>query len=176
MSPIVLLAGNCWLADCWNGTLHFIPNCCFLDLGVPFWVGWVTILVIQGCTGTPNRHLEVQASIFIDFRVHFWACWDLFWRQVWVFSMIWGAKLASSFQVHLFEDMGVVRMPESNGWMCWNQSKNCCFLMIWLFPLIHTIGVPRGGFRCHFESFGGLGGNLYGFMLLWIASYGFIWF
>ena len=29
------------------------------------------ILVIQGSTGTPNRHLEVQVSIFVDFRFHF---------------------------------------------------------------------------------------------------------
>jgi len=29
------------------------------------------ILVIQGCTGTPNGCLEAQNSIFIDFRIHF---------------------------------------------------------------------------------------------------------
>ena len=34
-------------------------------------VSWVIILVVQGARGTPNGHLEVQLSIFIDFRVHF---------------------------------------------------------------------------------------------------------
>jgi len=33
-------------------------------------VSRVTILVIQGSTGTPNRHLEVQVPILIDFRMH----------------------------------------------------------------------------------------------------------
>ena len=30
---------------------------------------WMIILVIQGFTWTPNRHLEAQISIFIDFVV-----------------------------------------------------------------------------------------------------------
>ena len=50
----------------------------FLYPKLSFWrprgsilVSWGTIVVIQGSTGTPNRHLEVQVSIFSDFRMHF---------------------------------------------------------------------------------------------------------
>jgi hypothetical protein len=54
-------------------------NCHFGDLEAPFWVPWVTILVIQGSTGTPNRHIGVQVSIFIDFRVILGVSWNPFW-------------------------------------------------------------------------------------------------
>ena len=44
-----------------------------------------------------------------------------------VLSVICGAKLAGSSQVPLFEDPLVEMLPECDGCMCFNQSKNCCF-------------------------------------------------
>ena len=58
--------------------------------------------MIQGFTGTPNRHLEVQVSIFIDFREHLGASWDPLWRHVCDFSMVLDAKMGDGSQVHVF--------------------------------------------------------------------------
>jgi len=40
----------------------------FGDLEASFWVPGVTILAIQRANGPPNRHLEVQVCIFVNFR------------------------------------------------------------------------------------------------------------
>ena len=84
-------------------------------------------MVIQGSTGTPNRHLEVQVSIFSDFRMHFGVSWDSLWRPFCDFSLIWGAKVGNSFRVHVFDDPGMEMMPECTGCMCLNHGKNCGF-------------------------------------------------
>ena len=55
-----------------------------------------------------------------------WGCsWDLLWRPFCDFSVIWDAKMGGSFQVHVFSDPGMEMMLESDGWMCYNHSKNC---------------------------------------------------
>ena len=79
---------------------------------------WDTILVILGSKGSPNRHLEVQVCIFIDFKVILGGSWDQLWRNFRYFSVICGAKLAGSSQVLLFEAPGVEMQPECNGCMC----------------------------------------------------------
>jgi len=70
-----------------------------------------------GVTGTPNRHLEVQVSIFINFRVYFRVSWDSLWVHVCDFSVIWGANIGDSFQVHVFGDPGIEMMPARMQWL-----------------------------------------------------------
>ena len=84
----------------------------------PVWYPEVTILVIQGSTGTPNRHLEVQVSIFIDFLMDFGSLLGPTLRCFGDFSVIWVAKVGDSFQVHVFDDPGVEMLPECGGRMC----------------------------------------------------------
>ena len=110
----------------------------------------MTILVIQGATGTPSRHLEVQLYIFIDFGSHSGSLLGPTLVCVCVFSVILGTKLGDSFQVHVFSDPGMEMMPECSGCMWLNQSKNCGFREIPFVPLIHEFGVLREGFWCHF--------------------------
>ena len=102
-------------------------------------------MVIQGATGTPSRHLEVQLYIFIDFGSHSWSL--AFFCG---FSVILGSKMGDSFQVHVFSDPGMEMMPECSGCMCLNHNKKRGFREIPLVQLIHEFGVPREGFRCHF--------------------------
>ena len=102
----------------------------------------LTILVIQGSKGTPTRHLEVQESIFIDFRVDFGSLLGVNLETFCDFSMIWGGKVGDCFQFHVFGDPGMEMMPECNGCMCYIHSKNKCFREISLFPLIHEFGAP----------------------------------
>jgi len=83
--------------------------------------------VIQGSTGTHNRHLEVQVSIFIDFSVIWGASWDTLWIPFCDLSVIWGAKVGDGFQVHVFDDPEVERPPVSSGCMCYNHGKNSGF-------------------------------------------------
>ena len=68
-------------------------------------MSWVIILVVQGARGTPNRHLEVQVFIFIDFRVHFGSLLGPTLDTFCDFSMILGAKVGDSFQVSFFDDL-----------------------------------------------------------------------
>ena len=68
---------------------------------------WDTILVILGSRGTPNRQLEVQVSIFIDFKVILGVSWGPLWAPFCDLSVILGAKMGDSFQVHVFGDPGM---------------------------------------------------------------------
>ena len=67
---------------------------------------WFHILLIQGSTGTPNRHLEVQLSIFIDFRIHFGGLLGPTLAPFCCFSVILDTKMGDSLQVHVFGDPG----------------------------------------------------------------------
>ena len=116
----------------------------FLYLKLSFWrpwgsiLGtWDTILVILGSRGTPNGHTEAQRSSFIDFRVDLGSLLGPTLDTFLWFSVILGGKMGDSFQVHVFNDLGRKMMPECNGCMCYNHSKNCVFWMISLFPLFH---------------------------------------
>ena len=97
----------------------------------------MTFLVIQGSTGTPNRHLEVQLLIFIDFRLHFGSLLGPTLGTFCYFSMFLGAEVGGSFQVHVSGDPGMELIPECSGCMCLNATKNSGFLVVSLFPLIH---------------------------------------
>ena len=113
--------------------------------------------MIQGDTGTPSRHLEVQLYIFIDFRVNLRSLLGGLWRTFCVFSVIWGAKVADSFHVHLFDDVGVDILPECSGCMCLKHNKNCGFREIPLFQVFINL-VSRGEvLGVILESVGGLG-------------------
>ena len=83
--------------------------------------------MIQGSTGTPNRHIEVQVSIFIDFRVPLGSLLEPTLGTFSDFSMILGAKMGVSFQVYVFGDPGIEMMPECKGCMCLNHFKTCGF-------------------------------------------------
>ena len=63
--------------------------------------------MIQGSTGTPNRHLEVQVFIFIDFTLYLGVSWDPLWTHFRDLSVIWGGKVGDSFQVYVFDDPGL---------------------------------------------------------------------
>ena len=91
---------TCWLVSCWSMSFC-IPNC-FGDLEAPFWLPWVTILVIQGSTVTPSRHLEVQASIVIDFNVIWEYTGTQFGHLSVIFVVIWDATMGGSFQVRVW--------------------------------------------------------------------------
>ena len=71
--------------------------------------------------------------------------------------------MADSLQVHLFDDPSVEILPESNGCMCLNHSKNIGFREVPLFPLIHNFCVSREGLGVIFDCFGDLGGTFYDF-------------
>ena len=81
-------------------------------------------LVIQGSTGSPNRHLEVQVSIFIGFRMHLGSLLGATLENVLSFCVIWGAQVRDSFQVHLCDDLGVEMLSESGGCMCLSHNEN----------------------------------------------------
>jgi len=76
-------------------------------------------------------------SIFIDFRVIFGLSWDPLWAHFCDFSVIWGAKMGDSFQVHVFGDPGMEMTPECSVCMCYIHSKNYGFREMSLFPLFH---------------------------------------
>ena len=84
-------------------------------------------MVIQGSTGTPSRHLEVQLFILIDFRMHYGSLLGPTLRTFCDFSMILGAKVGDSFQDHVFGDPGMEMIPECNGCMCLTHNKNFGF-------------------------------------------------
>ena len=83
--------------------------------------------MIQGSRGTPNGHIGVKESIFIDFRVHLGSLLGVILETFLRFVYDLGAKVGDSFQVHVFDDPEVEMMLESGGCMCYNHSKNCGF-------------------------------------------------
>ncbi len=62
--------------------------------------------MIQGSTGTPSRHLEVELFMLIDVRVRYGSLLGHTLRTFCDFSMIWGAKEGDSFQDHVFGALG----------------------------------------------------------------------
>jgi len=90
-----------------------------------------------GVQGSPNRHLEVHLCIFIDFGVILGVSWDPLWAPFSDYSVIGGAKMGDSFQVHVFGDPGMEMMPECSVCMCYIHSKNNGFRCISLFPFLH---------------------------------------
>ena len=83
--------------------------------------------MIQGSKGSPNRHLEVQVCIFIDFRVHLGSLLGVIFGGFLRFVYDLGARLGDSFQVRVFDDPEGEMLPESGGCMCYNHNKNCGF-------------------------------------------------
>ena len=79
--------------------------------------------MILGSKGSPNRHLEVQVCIFIDFRVIWGASWDPLWAPFCDFCVILGAKMGDSFQVNVFGDPGMEMMPECSAVCAINTVK-----------------------------------------------------
>ena len=67
-------------------------------------------------------------------------------------SMISGAKVGDSFQVHVFGDPGMEMMKECSGCMCINHAEHMHLLMMSLLTFIHAIGVLS-------DHFGGPGGH-----------------
>ena len=55
-------------------------------------------MVTQGSTGTPNRHLEVQLSTFVDFRVHSRSLLAPTLPHFCDFGCPWGVPLGLLFQ------------------------------------------------------------------------------
>ena len=94
-------------------------------------------MVIQGSRGTPNGHLEAQISIFIG------PLWEPHGINFGVTSVAF-AKVADTFQVHLFDDLREEILLESNSCMCLNH---CNQLEVPSFSLIHNFSDPRDGFR-----------------------------
>ena len=86
-----------------------------------------TTLVIQGSRGTPNGHIGIQESSFIDFRVHLGSLLGVILETFLRFVYDLGAKVGDSFQVRVFDDPEGEMLPESGGCMCYNHSKNCGF-------------------------------------------------
>ena len=79
--------------------------------------------MIQGSRGTPNGHIGVQESIFIDFRVHLGSLLGDILETFLRFVYDLGAKVGDSFQVHGFDGLEVEMLLESGGCMCYNHGK-----------------------------------------------------
>ncbi len=75
-------------------------------------------MVNQASTGTPNRRLEVQESIFIDFLMDFGSLLGPTLGYFCDLSVIWDAKVGDSFQVHVFDDPGMEMLAGCGGSMC----------------------------------------------------------
>ena len=90
---------------------------------------------------------------FIDFGMDLGTLLESTLGTISWLSVIWGGRMGDRFQVHVFSDPGMEMMPECNGCMCYNHSKNNVFWMISLLLLIHWFGVLRQRFRSHFDSF-----------------------
>ena len=88
---------------------------------------WDTILMILGSRGTPNGHLGVQISVFIDFRMDLGSLLGSIFLYFLRFSVIWAGKMGDSFQVHVFGDPGMEMMPEWSGCVCYKNCRDCCF-------------------------------------------------
>ncbi len=93
--------------------------------------------MIQGSRGTPNGHIGVQESIFIDFRVQLGRLLGDILETFLRFVYDLGAKVGDSFQVHVFDDPEVEMLLESSGCLCYKHNKNNGFRDISRFPLIH---------------------------------------
>ena len=87
----------------------------------------MTVLVIQDSKGTPTRHLEVQESIFIDFRTYFGSVLGVILRTFLRLFCDWGAQMGDGFQVHVFDGPELEMLLESQGCMRYNHNKNCGF-------------------------------------------------
>ena len=66
----------------------------------------MTILVVQGATGTPNRHLEVQLSISTDFRVQSGSLLGPTLAPFCCVSVILDTNMGDTFQVHVLVIQG----------------------------------------------------------------------
>ncbi len=93
--------------------------------------------MILGSRGTPNGHIGVQESIFIDFRVQLGRLLGDILETFLRFVYDLGAKVGDSFQVHVFDDPEVEMLLESSGCLCYKHNKNNGFRDISRFPLIH---------------------------------------
>ena len=80
--------------------------------------------MIQGSIGTPNGHIGVQESIFIDFRVQLGSLLGDILETFSRFFYDLGAKVGDSFLVHGFDDPEVEMLLESGGCMCYKHNKN----------------------------------------------------
>ena len=116
----------------------------------------VHVGVLSDHFGDPGAHRDAQQAPGGSV-VHFYRFWGQFeepsggtLENIVCFSVIWGAKVADSFHVHVFDDVGVDILPECSGCMCLKHNKNSGFREIPVFPSIHEFSVQRGGFRCHF--------------------------
>ena len=83
-----------------------------------------TTLVIQGSRGTPNGHIGVRESIFIDFRVQLGRLLGDILETFLRFVYDLGAKVGDSFQVRVFDDPEGEMLPESGSCVCYNHGKN----------------------------------------------------
>ena len=79
--------------------------------------------------------------------------WDQFWDYFCDFSLIWGAKVGDSFQVHLFSDLGLEMVPESGDCMCYNHCKKLRFLHGFVFSTYLQIWCLREGLGSDFGVF-----------------------
>ena len=117
----------------------------------------VIILVIEGSKGSPNRHLEVQVSIFSDFRFTWGAPWEWLGAPFCDFSVIWGAKLGDRFQVHVLGDPGMEMMSESGGCMCYKHNKIMVLVIFHSFHLFKNLVSPGRVLGVILVTFGDLG-------------------
>ena len=58
--------------------------------------------------------------------------------------------MRDSFQVHLFDDLGVEMLSESGGCLCLNYCKNYCVFNGFIFSTYSLIWCPEGGFWVSF--------------------------
>ena len=81
----------------------------------------------KGRVNPPQKTVLETSTGSTDFRMHFGSLLGPTLDTFCDFSMILGAKVGDSFQVHVFGDPGMEMMPECCGCMCLNHSKNCRF-------------------------------------------------
>ena len=68
--------------------------------------------------------LRGRCPLFIDFGMDFGSLLGSTLGTILSFSVIWEGKVGDGFQVHVFSDPEMEMMPECNGCMCHNHSKN----------------------------------------------------
>ena len=83
--------------------------------------------MIQGSRGTPNGHIGVQESVFIDFRVHLGSLLGIVLETFLRFVYDLGGQMGDGFQVHVFDGPEVEMLLESGGCMCYNHYKTMVF-------------------------------------------------
>ena len=68
-------------------------------------------------------------GVFLSILGYILGCsWDLLWRPFCDLSVIWDTKMGDSFQVLVFDDLGMEILLELDGWMALNHCKYCVFL------------------------------------------------